>query len=376
VLLACSAGEGNEAPLEATSPPAPPTSEAATQSQPPASPEPAGVVVPGGMPRGYRARGDEAAKLNATCAGCHPNEAREWRGSHHQRAFENPAFQDALALEPTGFCRGCHAPEADAESPPSPALADLGVGCVTCHVTTEGEVLASARDGDRLEPMAGGPHAVRYSTEFAGAGACASCHEFGFPGARGEHDARFMQTTIREHARSPASFRSCASCHMPSREGGRVHSFASVRDPNWLRASIDASARATDYGTVIVTLVQTQPGHAFPTGDLFRRIEVGAERRGSGGEPRVRRTRHLARHFEVQPGNPGRVLTRDDRVFFEPVEVELDVGCDDGAPGEVDWWVTYQRVAQTGDGLRPEEAEIESAVRLHGGELCGGKPTP
>ena len=40
----------------------------------------------------------------------------------------------ALQREPIPFCRGCHAPEANATMPT--VATELGVACVTCHVTT------------------------------------------------------------------------------------------------------------------------------------------------------------------------------------------------------------------------------------------------
>ncbi len=321
-------------------------------------------------PRPYRARGEDAVKLNATCVSCHADEAKEWRGSHHQRAYDNPAFRDALAIEPTAFCRGCHAAEGDPGEPPSVAVGSLGVACVTCHVVEDGSVLAAGRADEHMMPSGKAPHAVRYSVDFARTGACASCHEFAFPGPRRDDEGGFMQTTIREHAQGPSRDRSCASCHMPETDGRRSHAFSTVRDPEWLRDALDATATIGDAGGVVVTLAQTHPGHAFPTGDLFRRLEVGAEVVGPRGEAKERRVRHLTRHFEIVPGAKGRTLTTDDRVFFEPLEVALDLSCDARPGASIRWWVTYQRVATTGDGKRPEEAKVESEVVLHTGTLC------
>ena len=213
------------------------------------------------------------------------------------------------------------------------------------------------------------PHAIRYSTDFAKTGACASCHEFAFPGPRRTDEAGFMQTTIREHREGPSRERACASCHMPETDGRRSHAFSSVRDPARLAGALDVGAKIADDGNVVLTLTQTHPGHAFPTGDLFRRLEVGAEIVGPRGSEE-RRVRHLTRHFEIIPGSKGRTLTRDDRVFFEPKEVELDLSCDTRPGAPIKWWVSYQRVATTGDGKRPEEAKVESEVVLHTGTLC------
>lgn len=266
----------------------------------------------------------------------------------HRGAYTNAAFQTALAVEPTPFCRACHAPEADPARPPAREVADLGVGCVTCHVSDDGVVLAGTTNR-------ASPHRVRRSADL-----CARCHEFGFPTARSDDDAEFMQTTVREHRRSASAAEPCVSCHMPEVRGRRSHAFSDVRDPAWLGAHLDVKAEIAS-GRVRVTLAQRGGGHAFPTGDLFRRLEVGAEIAGR------RDVRHLARHFEISPGTPGRRLMLDDRLFDAPVEIDLDLAPAKG--DEVAWWVTYQRVAEIGTGTDPRAATIESEVKLHSGVL-------
>jgi nitrate reductase cytochrome c-type subunit len=359
----------------------PPALAAAGVAASPANAEPAAEASPivpavvlapaveADLPRPHRARGARAVKENADCVSCHEEEAREWDRSRHRQAFTNRAFADAFAIEPAGFCADCHAPEADVRPVAGPG-SRLGVGCVTCHVDNDGAVLAVARDGAAGDDA---PHAIRRSPGFGTAAACSGCHEFRFPTARpgATDDGAFMQTTAREHARSPAAERSCASCHMPSKAGRRSHDFGVVRDPEWLRDSLTASASLTVSDTLEITLTQTAPGHAFPTGDLFRRLEVGAELRGPGGKVLLRRVRYLERHLEISMSRGTRELVDDDRVFFEPKVVELDLRAPDGsaAPSSVVWWVKLQRVAQTFDGRDPSAALIESEVPLHQGTL-------
>src|SRR5262249_21393784 len=150
----------------------------------------------------------------------------------------------------------------------------------------------------------------------------------------------------------------CASCHMPLVDGGRSHAFAQARDPAWLRENLRATAERLEGGRIRVTLVQPAPGHAFPTGDLFRRLEIGCERHGPAGNVLHREAPYLARRFEIIPGKPGRELMGDDRVFDEPKQVELD--CGPPSPRPISWWVGYQRVATVGVGTNPREAQIES----------------
>jgi Cytochrome c554 and c-prime len=321
------------------------------------------------MPGPNRGRMDSAVRDNDACVVCHEEQATEWRGSLHQRSDVDPAYRQALAIEPLAFCRGCHAPEADNRQDAPSAVSALGVGCVTCHVTEQGIVLAAPAED---APIA--PHPVRRSAEFAKTGACVNCHEFTFPNIEpGNHhdDSRLMQTTVREHARSSAANTPCADCHMPVERGHRSHSFAQVRDPQWLRKTIDVRGKRGDFDEVIVTLRQTQSGHAFPTGDLFRRLEISAELRDDRGQVVRRDERRLARHFIVRPGVSGRYLQADDRLFDEPVTVDLDVSppANGRGPWRVFYWVKLQRVATVGEGSRAKDSVIESEVVLHSGDF-------
>ncbi len=322
------------------------------------------------MPRPYRKRLETAVSLNAECVSCHEEQASEWRGSHHQRSNTNPAYREAFAIEPTAFCRGCHAPESNPTKEPPKAVSELGVGCVSCHVTEEGLVLAAPSSSSGHEALPS-PHPLRRSREFAETGGCAGCHEFRFPEGHGNDDGQFMQSTSREHQRSPAAKKPCAACHMPLVEGRRSHAFSEVRDPAWLRKNLEAKAERVEENIVRITLVQPDPGHAFPSGDLFRRLEIGCELRSADGKVLRRESRYLARHFEMFPGSHGRELTRDNRVFSEPKVVEMDLTppSPTKGPSSISYWVSYQRVATPGTGMKPSDAKIESEVRLHAGIL-------
>ncbi len=336
------------------------------------------------MPRPARGRLAAAIARDAECASCHPEQAAEWRTSRHHEATTNEAFREAFAIEPAAFCRRCHAPEAAPDHAPPADVAALGVGCVTCHLLDDGSVLAApargtngAREAEDARALAA--HRLRRSVDFAREGACAGCHEFRFPsagsgsGSSSEDDGVYMQTTIREHARARSSETPCASCHMPrasaqdpQHAGGarRSHSFAQVRDPAWLRARLTIRAELVGDGGVRITLTPRAPGHAFPTGDLFRRLEIVAERSGRDGGLH-RDARHLARHFVILPDQPSRSLVRDDRIFDAPVTVDLALP----PGGAITWWVRFQRVATVGVGDDPAAARIESELELAKGTL-------
>lgn len=318
------------------------------------------------MPGPRRKRGATAALHNAACVSCHDKQAKEWRGSYHQRANIDPAYVKAFAIEPSPFCRSCHAPEADPAKEPPIAVSELGVGCVTCHVT-EGEFVLAADHGDDAA-HGPAPHPVRRSKAFAHQGACADCHEFRFPMPGGDDDAFFMQTTAREHLRSPAAAKACADCHMPGELGQRSHAFSHVRDPAWLRKNLIANAERID-DTLRIKLVQPNPGHDAPTGDLFRRYEIGWELVTEKGDVIQRETQYLARHFEAFSDRPGRRLTRDNRVGSDPAIVTFELPREAPASARIKWWLTYQRVATVGTGQNPADAVIESEIKLHSGEI-------
>lgn len=313
----------------------------------------------------------DAPARNADCETCHPTITAEWRGSLHQQSYRDPEFLRAFRREPLPFCRGCHAPEADPRRPPPAELADLGVGCVTCHQPEE-ELLAAPRD----EPREPGPHALRRAPAFAGVDACAGCHEFPFPG-RGA-DA-LMQRTIQEHAASPARARPCADCHMPLRtdpeRGGapyRAHDFRSTRDLAQLRAAVSIEARRPAPDRVELTLTTGDVGHAVPTGDLNRRLAVTV-RVIDPVRARPRQHRYLGRRFEARPG-PGGVLVReevaDERVFpGEPKRVRFELAPED-AELAVEWSVTHQRVESF---LSADERSAVIAGEL---EIAAGRLDP
>jgi hypothetical protein len=321
------------------------------------------------MPGPGRAHAGAAAE-NARCEGCHAAIAAEWRASLHRQAHTDPAYQRALAVEPLAFCRACHAPEADPAGDPPADLGALGVGCVSCHAAAGG-VLAAPRDG---APAA--PHAVVREAAFAGAGACASCHEFSFPDPERRTRRELMQSTASEHRASPFAPAACAGCHMPVVQDGpgrahRSHRFAASRDAGLLRAAVRVTAARAGDGEVEVRIAATGVGHAFPTGDLFRRIEVRAEAVGPEANVIAEDRRYLARRFgkaRGTDGHPIKVMIGDARVpGGGEAAVRLSLGAAaKGAP--VAWRVAYQRVEHPIDEAS-EDAVVEGEIEIASGVL-------
>lgn len=295
-----------------------------------------------------RAASFDAASANRACASCHTEVADEWRGSMHRQAWSDPVFQKAYAIEPLAFCRGCHAPEADPRELPSAAARDVGVACTTCHV--DGGHVVGAR---ATEPGAAA-HAMRVEPGLGTRAACASCHQFDFPGTKGAA----MQDTLREHARSSYASVECQDCHMPVVVGAdgrarRSHSFSVIGNDELLRSAVNVQAEVVGTRALELRLEGARVGHAFPTGDMFRRLELRARVVGADGLAKGNaRPVHLGRRFgdRARPGGElafDRVPTGDTRVpppgagvrrALLSFEHELARG------DELRWEVAYQRM--------------------------------
>jgi Cytochrome c554 and c-prime len=301
----------------------------------------------------------QRAQLNAKCTGCHAEEARQWRGSLHRQAFSDRLFQAAYTLEPLAFCRGCHAPEADPARPPTPELAELGVACTTCHVESANVVTASLASG-------GSPHPVRADPALTTRKACARCHEFEFPLLPGVA----MQSTLSEHARSTSSARECQSCHMPldAERHKPTHDFSVLANPAMIRSAVRVSAARWNDSSIEVTLRAGTIGHAFPTGDLFRRLELRACVEQAGHEV-CAPPAHLGRQYRVHvtPQGTERVPIADTRVAApgtappSTVRLPFDI---DVSKLVVRWSVVYQRADDAMAkvfGLDPKADEIPVA---------------
>lgn len=313
----------------------------------------------GALPRPAPARAFDPITENARCIGCHSDIAAEWRGSQHQTAFIDPAFQRAYALEPAAFCRGCHAPESPAIEAPSDSAAALGAACITCHLAGQ-TILAAPKGGLRFPP-----HRVDRSAAFAADGACAGCHEFSFGDDERRERPLGMQRTISEHAASSYAETSCADCHMPFvGEGGarhRSHAFASTRDPESHRRAVSVRAERVDLTSVRITLTAKGVGHAYPTGDLFRRVVVRAEVVGDDYRSLSRRTIYLRRQFALGRDINGRLVrveAADSRLSADGAQtLVFDLG-PKAAGLPITYEVALERVLHTTDD-DPDAAALE-----------------
>lgn len=272
-----------------------------------------------------------------SCASCHSAIAREWQLSAHRRSGTDPAYVSAVTKEPLPFCRACHIPSGDPSKPTPQDVAERGIGCIDCHV---GYAPDHARS--RAKPR------------FASSRTCASCHEFRFPSSPG-----LMQRTVTEHAVSAFAGTPCEGCHMPRAGGERRHADHRFEvDTAMLHRALGVSATRAGPSRIAVRIKPGEVGHAMPTGDLFRRLEVRAFAEDERGKVVADKTRYLSRKFrtEVVRGVYARVDDYDDRVGAGLAPCfELELGTR-GAGRTIELVVAYQRVQE------PHTSEERGAV--------------
>lgn len=186
----------------------------------------------------------EALMDPAACQGCHPDAYREWSGSMHAYAADDPVFiaLNALAQRETNgelgsFCVGCHAPLAlhlgetfDGLNLEEVPRRYKGVTCYYCHQIDRIEADHNAnfrladddifRGGirDSLYTPAHRSEATKMhdGRTMESSALCGSCHDVRTPaGVRLENS--FMEWKESVFASGPAAL-SCVGCHMPGRE--------------------------------------------------------------------------------------------------------------------------------------------------------------
>ena len=282
------------------------------------------------------------APTDARCADCHAEIALEWRASLHRRAWVDPYFARAYAFERTGFCRKCHAPTDDPSVDPSEEARAVGVACTTCHVVGANVV------GSRALAAVPGGHVVIGDARLATPAACAGCHSFPFPGPPDREPRARMQDTLAEHERSAAAAKACQHCHMPrvpSRDGGthRNHSFAVQADPSTLARAVEVRGVSLAAGALRISIAPGVIGHAFPTGDVYRQVEVRATPVDASGRPRGRSAvAVLGRRFGTvtSPRGPARVQLDDTRLD-RPRTIDLALP---PTTTRARWQVVWQRM--------------------------------
>lgn len=136
-----------------------------------------------------------------------------------------------------------------------------------------------------------------------------------------------------------------------------------------VRRAVTIDALRTNATSIRVTLTPTWSGHSFPTGDLFRRIEVHADALGVDFQAVASETRYLMRHFAEKKQGLGvmRFVEKDDRPLDSKIVVDLDLG-PEAARLPIAYRIAYQRVEHP-RSERPEDSVVEGEIVLSQGTL-------
>lgn len=324
-----------------------------------------------------------------TCEECHAEHYRQWEGSMHAYAAEDPVFRAMNARgqrETNGelgdFCVTCHAPMAVREGATTDGLnldevpRELqGVTCYFCHNVTAVEgthnnplVLADdlvMRGGIR-DPVPNEAHASQYSTlhdrtELESSKLCGACHDIVTPaGAHVERTfAEWSDSLFSKEGDEPLS---CGACHLDGRDGvaadyegvqfRRVHDHSmpgvdvaltpfphAERQRELVQRSLDSTLLPElcvfpDEGRAMLTLENISAGHAFPSGATQDR-RAWVEVVGYAGEQVV---------FESG-------VVEDDEALFDALERDRDI-----------WWFGDRIFDADGDVTHSfwEAADYES----------------
>lgn len=306
--------------------------------------DPTVLPLPGPAPRPALARlADIGLPSDEGCAKCHQEIAAEQASSLHKHAWYNGYFEKAYEAERTSFCRKCHAPSADPSAEPPDAAKEAGVGCTTCHVVSQGVVgtraLATQRDG----------HAVLGDARLATNEACSACHQFNIPAPPNVASGP-MQDTLGEHARTSFADKPCQTCHMPlvpSKDGGthRSHAFRVQGDTAMLAQAVKVVGTEVAHHQLALSIAPGEIGHAFPTGDLYRQVELRFTQIDAIGRPTGTPTSYtLTRKFEMQRHQPGNVAvnhqTSDSRLTAQ-AQYRIPLAPD---ARKVKWQIVWQRL--------------------------------
>jgi hypothetical protein len=228
------------------------------------------------------------------CAGCHPDQYRDWTTSFHARSLITEGFRKGFGRfvasrkdqgqggrDVPMACFGCHAPlleEADDRAVNEVAslvlagqerdLAGLEVGCVACH---RGET--GVFQGPIDHPVSNPAHASAYAPVSERAQACAGCHAWVPP-------AVACSTVYNdwEHSQAAQEGKPCQSCHMAERSAEaasgeprrtiHAHAFPGGRSADILGRSVELKL---DAGFVqdelrVTASIRNLAAHRIPDG--------------------------------------------------------------------------------------------------------------
>jgi hypothetical protein len=282
-----------------------------------------------------------------SCKSCHPRHYREWSGSMHAYASDDPAFlaMNRRGQEETGgelgdFCVKCHAPMAVREGLTKDGLnleslprEFKGVTCFFCHSTDavvgdHNAALELASDGALrggfADGVENGAHDQAYSSlhdrsQLESSNLCGACHDIVMPnGVHLERTFAEWKESFFNRGRDKGGL-TCGNCHMPGTDGVQIadvpearprthheHAFPGldVAVTEWPEKEFQLEAirrdlepailpklcySPADGGKIEVTLDNIGAGHMLPSGAAAER-RMWVELRAAQGDAVVLET--------------------------------------------------------------------------------------
>lgn len=238
-----------------------------------------------------------AALDRKSCLDCHEPIAREWQESYHHQSIAGPYWKDVREMGYAKLfdrirkpCASCHAPANVLDLPSAmssshagddvlgvectpnlledpqgiiPKLraddVDLGVDCVSCHVSQHG-IVGSGRHSTEAHEIIADPRFQNAS--FTSSSFCVTCHLSAVKSWQQTHYATEGKT--------------CLDCHMPyvnapSVVAGpdrlrRSHRFLADKDLGMLKSSMTGTLQITPDRKVRLVVANTGVGHFLPSG--------------------------------------------------------------------------------------------------------------
>ncbi|MEM7180375.1 MAG: multiheme c-type cytochrome [Spirochaetota bacterium] len=220
------------------------------------------------------------------CSTCHQEIYQQWQKSSHAKAFSNKLFYHAYLREPQGWCLNCHAPlwkyrgtsmraYYSYRKEKEPIMAE-GVNCATCHLR-DGVIYTAKAPSTKAEQCI---YPVKQDKALGETRFCANCHQFNFPQEHTPHvvyGSVPMQNVVQEFENTiwHKQGKTCQSCHYKFARHSKMtsHNREELAKNLQVRFAYLQDAEGIEkYVQVFVSFEKL--GHHFPTGDLFRILEI------------------------------------------------------------------------------------------------------
>lgn len=218
-----------------------------------------------------------------TCALCHAEQYRDWKGALHSRSA-GPGLLAQLAPhedpETALSCYFCHAPLAaqsemtlaegasgEKNFSPNPSfdkkLMSTGVNCAACHVRGAGVAGPPMQGPSAINAAGETGHVSVQKNIFKESAFCAACHQLenGY-----ELNGKPLVNTFNEWKESEYSKKgiTCQGCHMPTGK----HLFRGIHDTETVKSAVRFDMESSVNGNTVVArlrITNTGAGHLFPT---------------------------------------------------------------------------------------------------------------